>query len=189
MGGQKGSPGERMSQQDNASKSAWVRRAVAEFEGPLLRYAARLLGNVDMARDVVQDTFLRLCGEDPKSLDGRLAAWLFTVCRNRAFDVSRKEQRMETLDAEADLACACREPAQSLVLEEQESAGQVLELLAALPANQQEAIRLKFQNGLSYREISEVTGLSVTNVGYLIHTGLKTIRQQLGAAAAQSAGE
>ena len=40
-------------------------------------------------------------------------------------------------------------------------------------------IRLKFQNGFSYREISRISGHSVTNVGYLIHVGLKTLRGQL----------
>ncbi len=41
--------------------------------------------------------------------------------------------------------------------------------------------RLKFQGGLSYKQISEVTSLTVTNVGFLIHTGLKTLRQRLSA--------
>ena len=48
-----------------------------------------------------------------------------------------------------------------------------------LPANQQEVIRLKFQHGLSYKQIAEVTQLSVSNVGFLIHAGLKTLRQRL----------
>ncbi len=51
--------------------------------------------------------------------------------------------------------------------------------MGGLPANQQECIRLKFQHGLSYKQISQVTDLSVTNVGFLIHTGLKTLRKQL----------
>jgi RNA polymerase sigma-70 factor (ECF subfamily) len=51
--------------------------------------------------------------------------------------------------------------------------------LGDLPANQQEAIRLKFQHELSYKQIAEVTQLSVSNVGFLIHTGLKTLRQRL----------
>jgi RNA polymerase sigma-70 factor (ECF subfamily) len=51
-----------------------------------------------------------------------------------------------------------------------------------LPANQQEVIRLKFQSGLSYREISRVTGLTVSHVGVLIHTGLKSIRIKLSPA-------
>jgi RNA polymerase sigma-70 factor (ECF subfamily) len=35
---------------------------------------------------------------------------------------------------------------------------------------------LKFQQGLSYKEIGKVTGHSVSNVGFLIHTGMKTLR-------------
>jgi len=38
---------------------------------------------------------------------------------------------------------------------------------------------LKFQYGLTYQEISKVTDLTVSNIGFLIHTAIKTIRQQL----------
>ena len=40
-------------------------------------------------------------------------------------------------------------------------------------------MRLKFQNGLSYKEIAHITNLSVTNVGFLIHTAIKTLRQRM----------
>ncbi len=51
---------------------------------------------------------------------------------------------------------------------------------------------MKFQAGLSYREISEVTELSVTNVGFLLHTALARLRESLAAAnedASQGNGE
>jgi RNA polymerase sigma-70 factor (ECF subfamily) len=67
--------------------------------------------------------------------------------------------------------------------ERNDSAAQVLGLVERLPPNQQEVIRLKFQGGLSYREISRVTGLTVSHVGVLIHTGLKSIRLKLNPAA------
>ena len=67
----------------------------------------------------------------------------------------------------------------ALVVERRDSAGQILEYLERLPASQQEVIRLKFQNGLSYREIATVTGHSVSHVGVLIHNGLKTLRMRL----------
>lgn len=51
--------------------------------------------------------------------------------------------------------------------------------LDALPERQQEVVVLKFQNGLSYREIAEVTGLSVSNVGFQLHVALKTLRERL----------
>ena len=64
-------------------------------------------------------------------------------------------------------------------LESREAVDRVSTILDGLPENQQEVIRLKFQNGLSYREISHVTQLSVSNVGYLIHIAIKKIRKQL----------
>ena len=54
--------------------------------------------------------------------------------------------------------------------------GHVLRVLETLPPKQQEVIRLKFQGEMSYKEISEVTQLSVSNVGFLIHAGLKRLR-------------
>ncbi len=77
-------------------QSEFIKRALAQYESPLIRYALRLTGNLDRARDVVQDTFLKLCRQTPDSIDGNLARWLFTVCRNGAFDLQRKERRMTT---------------------------------------------------------------------------------------------
>jgi RNA polymerase sigma-70 factor (ECF subfamily) len=78
-------------------------------------------------------------------------------------------------------------PAPPEVLERQEAASRILQLLEGLPANQREVIRLKFQNGFSYKEISRISGHSVSNVGFLIHVGLKTIRSRMGVPAHHSA--
>jgi RNA polymerase sigma factor (sigma-70 family) len=168
-----------MSERRNEVDAAWVRSAVERFEGPLILYASRLLGDPEAARDVVQDTFLRLCGQNRLEIDSRLAEWLFTVCRNRALDVLRKESRMTQLSEEQVLVRPSRDPGPSDVIEQRESTAQVLGLLESLPKNQREVIRLKFQNGFSYQEIARISGHSVGNVGYLIHVGLKTIRGQI----------
>jgi RNA polymerase sigma-70 factor (ECF subfamily) len=156
----------------------WVAVALAEHEGPLLRYALRLTGNVERARDVVQETFLRLCAEQPAELDGHLRAWLFRVCRHRAVDQLRKERPMASWDPVAESACEAIEPPQQR-LEADETADLAQRLVAELPARQQEVVRLKFQSGLSYREIAEVTGLTVSHVGVLLHTAIKSLRTQL----------
>jgi len=162
-----------------ADANGWVREAVSRYEGPLTLYAARLLGDADRARDVVQDTFLKLCRQDAAEIRDRLAEWLFTVCRNRALDVLRKEGRMTRLSDEHGSSCASEDPGPAAALETRESAARVLKELDGLPSNQLEVIRLKFQNGFSYREISRISGHSVSNVGFLIHTGLKTLRRRL----------
>jgi RNA polymerase sigma factor (sigma-70 family) len=158
---------------------AWVRGAVSRFEGSLTLYAARLLGNGEAARDVVQETFLRLCTQHRTTVEPRLAEWLFTVCRNRALDVLRKEGRMTQLSDDQVRQRLSPDPSPAESAARSESAAQVLDLLEALPANQREVIRLKFQNGFSYREISRISGHSETNVGFLIHVGIKTLRGQL----------
>jgi len=157
----------------------WVRDAVARFEGPLALYAARLLRDAEAARDVVQETFLKLCASDRSAIEDHLAEWLFTVCRNRALDVLRKEQRMSQLREEQVQRCLSPDPAPPDVAERQELGQRVLELLETLPPSQREVLRLKFQNGFSYQEISRISGHSISNVGYLIHAGIKTLRGNL----------
>ena len=73
----------------------------------------------------------------------------------------------------------CADPGPDATLEQRETATTIFGMLDALSPNQREVIRLKFQNDLSYREIADVTKLSVTNVGFLIHTGLKKLRALL----------
>ena len=86
---------------------------------------------------------------------------------------------MQPLSPEKAALQRSSEPDQALVAENRDAASHVRRLLEALPENQQEVVRLKFQAGLSYREISRVTALSVSNVGYLIHTAMRTLRRQL----------
>jgi len=168
-----------MNEREISSNAEWVREALERYSGPLTRYAARITGDVDLARDVAQDTFLRLCRADRAKVEEHLAAWLYTVCRNRALDVCRKERRMSALHEGQAETIACGNPGPAAVAERHETHRNVLRVLGTLPENQQEVVRLKFQEGLSYREISDVTGFSNSNVGYLIHTAIKTIRQRL----------
>src|SRR5947208_14473128 len=113
----------------------WLRGAVAQFEGPLTLYAARLLGDAEAARDVVQETFLRLCVQDRAAIEPRLAEWLFTVCRNRALDVLRKESRMTQLSDEQVHHCLSPDPSPADLAAHRESAARVLDLLEGLPAS------------------------------------------------------
>jgi RNA polymerase sigma-70 factor (ECF subfamily) len=165
---------------DNA---AFVRTAVEQYQAPLLRYATRLVNDPDRARDVVQDTFVRLLAQPPATIDSHLAEWLFTVCRNRAFDINRKEGRMKRFEEGASERVVAMEPRPGTALEAEETNASVLRLIDRLPPNQQEVIRLKFQSGFSYKEISRITELSIGNVGFLIHTAIQTLRREWAAEA------
>ena len=158
-----------------------LRAAIGRFERPLLAYALRLVGgDVERARDVVQETFAKLCDRPPADVNGHLPQWLYTVCRNAALDVRRKARReMALVETAADETIASSASTPDEVAEANDSTSHVLKLLARLPADQQEVIRLKFQHQMSYREIAAITGHSETNVGFLIHRGIKRIREML----------
>lgn len=160
-------------------KADVVAAALERYEGPLTRYAARITGDTDRARDVVQETFLRLWKAAGPAGPDHLAEWLFTVCRNRALDVRRKEKRMNAMTDAQTAAVADGAPAPPAVAERREAARTALGLLATLPANQQEVVRLKFASGFTYRQIANITGLSASNVGFLIHKAVTSLREKL----------
>lgn len=163
--------------QGDRDSGNWIREAVAAHEGHLIAYANRLLsGDLGRAREAVQDTFLKLCKQPRTRVEDRLAQWLFTVCRNRCFEIRRKEKRMTTLENSQLESMSVEFPHPAEGLQREEDLSQVRELIKSLPERQQEVVRLKFQNGLSYKDISGITELSVSNVGFLLHQAVKAIR-------------
>ena len=159
--------------------TGFLRRTFEDQSGPLTRYAARMLGgDLDRARDVVQDSFVRLMAQPPAAVNGHAVEWLFTVCRHRALDVLRKEGRMRSFaEGEAERVTT-PDPRPGRSLERAEAREAILHLIETLSPHQQEVLRLKFQNGFSYKEIARITELSVSNVGFLIHTAVARLRTE-----------
>src|SRR3954467_14895467 len=118
-----------------ADDGPWVRATVARCEGRLTLSAARLLHDAEAARDVVQETFLRLCAQDRAAVETRLAEWLFTVCPHPPPGALRKESRMTQINEEQARRCLATEPGPPDVAERRELAARVLDLIGTLPAN------------------------------------------------------
>ena len=118
---------------DHENAGEFVQNAVVRYQAPLTRYAARLLADPDRARDVVQDTFVRLMAQSVEAVDGHLAEWLFTVCRHRALDVLRKEGRMKRF-AEGEMErMTADSPRPGRNLERAETQDALLRLIRHLP--------------------------------------------------------
>ena len=157
----------------------WIHEALALYERPLLFYAARFCHDRERARDVVQETFLRLCKQRREAVEERLREWLFTVCRNCALDVVRKEGRVNSLTEEQERQRGSEPDSATHSVDTRDSVDHVLDRMQALPANQREALQLKFQHGLSYKEIARVTETSIGTVSWLIHAGLASLRERM----------
>jgi RNA polymerase sigma-70 factor (ECF subfamily) len=108
--------------------------------------------------------------------------WLYTVVRHLALNVIRKDQRLHPLSQTLSHSWLSGDAQPDAAAENHEFADLAFAALNELPDNQRECVILKFEHGMSYRQIGEVTGLTTSYVGYLIHTGLKALRLRLGAA-------
>src|SRR5689334_1383803 len=127
---------------DDSTQADWIKSVMERHAAPLTRYAILITGDLERARDVVQDTFVRLCDERRSRVELHLAQWLFKVCRNRALDVQRKESRMTSLsEIELDSQTSA-EPSPAIAAEQRETTSELMRLVAALPKNQQEVVRL-----------------------------------------------
>jgi RNA polymerase sigma-70 factor (ECF subfamily) len=165
-----------------------IRSAIDQYQSRLIAFAVRITRDLESARDVVQDTFVRLCQQDLDAIGDHLPAWLYRVCRNRALDIRRKEGRLEPIDEAPEHAAGSSGSDPHRLLETADHSSRVLAAVAQLPPAQQEVLRLRFQEELSYKEIGAVTGRSVNNVGVLIHTAIRQVRQHLRAEGGRSDG-
>jgi RNA polymerase sigma factor (sigma-70 family) len=156
----------------------FFRDALTRYERPLIRYAQNLVGQLDDARDIVQDVFVKLSQSMATIDPERLAPWLFTVCKNRATDHLRKHSRITLMETETLDLEEADTPRPSAAMEQAEDCATLHDLLTRLPEKQREAIRLKFIAGLSYKEIGDAMKTSIGNVGYLIHHGINAMREQ-----------
>jgi RNA polymerase sigma-70 factor (ECF subfamily) len=172
-----------MREQPDEAGEEQIEAVLRRFQIPLLQFATRITGDRERARDVVQETFMKFQRNGALSHEAEPATWLFTVCRNGALNVCRKEKRMMYLEEKLIESREDEQPMPYERLQQKEAAGFLLRIVATLPPRQQEVIQLKFQNDLSYQQIAEITKTTANNVGVLIHTALKTLRQRYGQAA------
>ena len=176
-----------------ATKSERIRHLVEtslrDYESALVHYTSGLLnGDWDSARDVVQEAFLKLCRQDPELVETNVKSWLYTVCRNRAYDLLRRDQRWQmNNDALEHIAQSAPDPSESA--DRSDTGREILDCLQALPANQQDVVRLRFQQNLSYREISTITGVSTGQVGFLLHEAMRRLRALLESRRRQEASQ
>ena len=163
-----------------------LRSAMSDFEIPLTKYALSILGDLEQARDVVQDTFLKLYKQEPEKVRQKVKSWLFTVCRNHCYDLIKRNRKTSNLEEDEISYIASSEdnPFQVIsFLECREEIDEKIKILYSLieelPSRQREVMRLKFQANLSYKEIAETIGISTSNVGFVMHSALKKLREDM----------
>ena len=155
----------------------------AAQESALLMYAQKLVNHDgDIAQDIVQEAFLKLHA-DYRSVR-QPQAWLYRTVHNLALNHLRAGRRIVPLDASGPDGAARPEPPDSAPLPDEaiqrvEAIGQTRLCLDELDPRGRELVRLKFEEDLSYKEISARTNLTISHVGYLLHHALKDLADAL----------
>lgn len=155
-----------------------ISEALLRHEAALFRYANRLLRDEGHARDIVQETFAALGSTPPSAWLDHTGAWLFTVCRRKSLNLLRKLGRISLLDENATAQLVSHEPSPAALAQRDDDRRLILELVEKLPPNQREIVRLRYQEGFSYQEISRITELTSNHVGVLLHNAVQAMRHQ-----------
>jgi RNA polymerase sigma-70 factor (ECF subfamily) len=168
----------------SATPQAWatIEEVFAALESPLLAYARRLVGDFAVAEDVVQDAFMKLHSQFQQVRTPQ--PWLYRTVHNLAVDHQRRASRIVLVDDRTSEDLPANDTADSQPMPDEQIArwegiGLVRLVLETLDARSRELIRLRFEEELSYKEIAESTGLTVGNVGYILHHALKAMALEL----------
>ncbi len=147
-------------------------------ETPLLRYAFSLIGRRAVAEEIVQEVFLQLHARWDEVDAPR--AWLFRSVRNRAYNHIRDSRREVLGNDEQNVPSQnADDETPEAVFVRLEATGTLRKALEDLDETDRKLVKLKYFEGLKYRDISAETGLSVGNVGYRLHHILKELAKKL----------
>ena len=149
----------------------------------IVRFAYRMLGDMNEAEDVAQETFLRLWKNasrwEPRA---KLSTWLFRVAHNLSVDRlrARRDVAVARLPEHVDPKAAVVE-----LMERGERDLAVAQALESLPERQRTAISLVYYEGLSNREAADIMGVQVDALESLLSRGRRNLRKVLQAAQAE----
>jgi RNA polymerase sigma-70 factor (ECF subfamily) len=155
----------------------------AALESALLLYALRFVKQNESAQDIVQEAFMKLHAEFSSVKQPQ--AWLYRTVHNLSLNHLRAGSKVVALPEDrgngdgGPVELADAQPMPDEYLARMEAIGQTRLCLDELSPRSRELIRLKFEEGLSYKQISERTQLSMSNVGFLLHHALKDLNAAL----------
>ncbi|MBN9389010.1 MAG: sigma-70 family RNA polymerase sigma factor [Chloroflexi bacterium] len=151
----------------------------------LWRYALRILGNEEDAKDAVQQTLIQA----HQSIAGlrqpeKFRSWLFKINRNKCFDILRKTgdrsgseiSLTQEMDAGSLTDLTSHAPLPGEIIERQETRQVIRQGINALPSKQRQVAAMRYATDLTFQEIGEVLGLNENTVKTLFQRAKAGLR-------------
>ena len=166
---------------DNLSFDALLER----YKQKLFSYILSTVHREDLADDIFQDTFIKaiVCMRKGRyKMNGKFYSWLLCIAHNVIIDNFRYEQSVEGLNrpeinehlyADNGLEGSPRE----IEMERENSLSQLNELIDQLPENQQEVLRMRVYENMSFKDIAEHTGTSVNTALGRMHYAVNNMKR------------
>jgi len=154
-------------------------KQVLPIKNKLYRFAFRLLGSSDEAKDAVQEVLIRVWnGREQLATIENVEAWCMRITKNLALDRLRAKQRKPTdsLDQTATIIEDRLTPHESA--EQSESMQRINLLIAALPEKQRQVMHLRDIEGYSYNEICEILELDMNQVKVNLFRARNAVREK-----------
>ncbi len=162
-------------------EEAAFRFLVQRWEQGVLAFLIHMLGSVEEAEDLVQDTFVQVFGKAGKyEGQGAFKSWLFRIAGNLARSRLRRRKVLRWVQfdtSEHDVPGADKGPLDHL--EQKETESRVRQAVAALPTRQRQALVLHRFQGLKYKEVAAAMETTVPGVESLIQRAMAALRSDL----------
>ncbi|MCM1454123.1 MAG: sigma-70 family RNA polymerase sigma factor [bacterium] len=135
----------------------------------LFAYINRIVGDTDVANDIFQETFMKVITtiRQGKYVDtGKFSAWLMRIAHNLIIDHFRQEKAEKTISADAEDSTILNDARLSEDSIEDDMVStqlheDVRRIVDALPEAQRDVLRMRFYQGMSFKEIAEATGTGI----------------------------
>jgi len=153
---------------------------VLPYKDKLFRFAKSMVGNSFDAEDVIQEVLVRIWKKKDQFVEiDNKEAWCMTVTRNLSIDKIRSRKNKDTSNIDDYYHISDKNASPAAALEQKDALKRVMGMLNELPENQRSVMHLRDVEGYTYKEISEMTGLSVDQVKVNLHRARKTLRSRL----------
>lgn len=132
-------------------------------------YILRIIKNEDIANDIFQETFVKAIltiKQNRYTENGKFPAWITRIAHNLIIDHYRQEKSSNTQSSDIDSIDVlnrkelCEETIEDIIVARQ-TCEDVKMLIEDLPELQREVLNMRYYQNLSFKEIAEITGVSI----------------------------
>lgn len=152
---------------------------VLPAKNKLFRFAFRLLGSSEEAKDVVQEVFIKVWKDrEQMSEIQNMEAWCMRITKNLALDKLRSKRHRTTESLEQSFDMQHEAPTPYETTEIRESMSKINQWILALPEKQRQVIHLRDVEGYSYNEICEILELDMNQVKISLFRARNAVKEK-----------